>query len=527
VKRKIPKAQELHVELNTFLSMNRFNEISMVFTAFMLFGMFSCSTPQKPNIILFLVDDMGWQDTSVPFYHERTPFNDLYQTPNMERLAAQGMKFTQAYSHSICSPTRVSLMSGMSAARHRVTNWTLHRNATNDRFHETLAMPEWHVNGMQPCDSIENSVYVTPLPQILKDNGYFTIHSGKAHFGAISTPGENPLNLGFDINIAGHAAGGPGSYHGEKNYSAVWRNGSPVWDVPGLEKYHGKDINLTEAVTREAILALDSAANTDKPFFLYMSHYAIHAPIEEDHRFIGKYKGMDPIEAKYASMIESMDKSLGDLMDYLEEKNIFDNTIILFTSDNGGLSAAVRGGQPHTHNKPLSSGKGSAHEGGIREPMIVSWPGVTKANSYTDNYLIIEDFFPTILEMTGIQNAKTIQQIDGRSFIPLLNGEPGLKNERPLFWHLPNNWGPSGPGLGASSTIRKGDWKLIYYHIDQRFELFNITDDIGELHDLSDQEIIVKVEMAKELSYYLRSVNAQMPSFKENGKQVPWPDEIL
>jgi len=284
---------------------------------------------------------------------------------------------------------------------------------------------------------------------------------------------------------------------------------------------------LTEALTLEAILALDSASKTDKPFFLYMSHYAIHAPIEEDHRFIEKYKGIDPVEAKYASMVESMDKSLGDLLDYLEEKNIVDNTIILFTSDNGGLSAAVRGGQPHTHNKPLSSGKGSAHEGGIREPMIVSWPGVTKANSSTDNYLLIEDFFPTILEMTGIVNFTTVQHVDGHSFIPILKGEPGLTNERPLFWHLPNNWGPSGPGLGASSTIRKGDWKLIYYHTDQRFELFNITNDIGELHDLSDQEIEIKGEMAKELGNYLRSVNAQMPSFKENGKQVPWPDEVL
>ncbi|MCK5705344.1 MAG: sulfatase-like hydrolase/transferase, partial [Cyclobacteriaceae bacterium] len=241
-----------------------------VFILFLILGLFSCKhqtddTSQKPNIILFLVDDMGWQDTSVPFYHERTPFNDTYHTPNMEKLAAQGMKFTQAYSHSVCSPTRVSLMSGMNAARHRVTNWTLRRNATNDRQHETLELPKWNVNGMQPTDSIENSVHVTTLPQILKNNGYFTIHSGKAHFGAIGTPGENPSNLGFDINIAGHAAGGPGSYQGENNFSAVWRNGSHIWDVPGLEKYHGLDINLTEALTREAIFALDSAAQLDKP----------------------------------------------------------------------------------------------------------------------------------------------------------------------------------------------------------------------------------------------------------------------
>jgi arylsulfatase A-like enzyme len=506
--------------------MNRLNGISMLFAGFMLFGALSCSKPQKPNIILFLVDDMGWQDTSVPFYHERTPFNDLYHTPNMERLAAQGMKFTQAYSHSICSPTRVSLMSGMSAARHRVTNWTLRRNATNDRFHKTLAMPEWNVNGMQPSDSIENAVHVTALPQILKDNGYFTIHCGKAHFGAVTTPGANPLNLGFDINIAGHAAGGPGSYHGQKNFSAVWRNGSPVWDVPGLGKYHGQNINLTEALTREAIQTLDSATQTDQPFFLYMSHYGVHAPFEEDHRFIEKYSGIDSTEAIYASMIESMDKSLSDLLDYIQDKNIDENTIVLFTSDNGGLSAVARGGMPHTHNKPLSSGKGAAHEGGIREPMIVRWPGVTLPGSKTDACLIIEDFFPSILEMANISAYETVQEVDGQSFTAILKDKQSPPNDRPLFWHLPNNWGPRGPGLGPSSTIRKGDWKLIYYHTDQSFELFNITDDIGESTNLEGQDVGVRTELARELGDFLRSVDAQMPTCKETGKQVPWPDEM-
>jgi len=499
---------------------------AIVFTV-IIGSLFSCNKPEKPNIILFLVDDMGWQDTSVPFHTKRTPFNDMYHTPSMERLASQGTKFTQAYSHSICSPTRVSLLSGMSAARHRVTNWTLRRNATNDRKHETLNMPNWNVNGMQPTDSIENSVHVSPLPQILKDNGYYTIHAGKAHFGAIGTPGEDPTKLGFDVNIAGHAAGGPGSYHGEHNYSATWRNGSTVWDVPGLEKYYGTQTNLTEAITREALLALDEATGLGKPFFLYMSHYAIHAPIEEDHRFIDKYKGMDPTEAKYASMIESMDKSLGDLMDYIEEKGLNDNTIILFTSDNGGLSAVARGGIPHTHNKPLSSGKGSAHEGGVREPMIVSWPGITTAKSATDRYLIIEDFFPTILEMAKVKNYQTVQQVDGQSFVPILKNAPGLKNERPLFWHVPNNWGPTGPGIGAASTIRKGDWKLIYYHSDQSFELFNITEDIGEATNLEIEKPEIKKQLATELGKYLRSHDAQMPTFKETGLQVPWPDEII
>lgn len=201
---------------------------------------------QSPNIIMFMVDDMGWQDTSVPFWKDSTKFNKRYHTPNMEKLAEEGVKFTQAYACAVCSPTRVSLISGMNAARHRVTNWTLKRNASNDRPHPSLNLPQWNVNGPQPTDSIENSVHITPLPKILQDHGYYTVHSGKAHWGAIGTPAENPINLGFDVNIAGHAAGGPGSFLGEKNYSAQWRNGGTQWDVPGLEKYHGTDTYLTE-----------------------------------------------------------------------------------------------------------------------------------------------------------------------------------------------------------------------------------------------------------------------------------------
>jgi len=196
----------------------------------------SKSIDTRPNIILFLVDDLGWQDTSVPFWTDTTPNNQKYHTPAMEKFASEGMIFTQAYACAVCSPTRVSLMSGMNAARHRVTNWTLRRGINSVADPENLLTPNWNLNGAQPTDSIESSVYITPMPQILKSNGYFTIHCGKAHFGAIGTPGENPLNFGFDVNIAGHAAGAPGSYHGLKNFSSAWRGGNHTWDVPGLEK---------------------------------------------------------------------------------------------------------------------------------------------------------------------------------------------------------------------------------------------------------------------------------------------------
>lgn len=482
----------------------------------------------QPNIVLFLVDDLGWQDTSVHFWDQKTTFNTIYETPNMERLANDGMKFTQAYATPVCSPTRVSLISGMNAAKHRVTNWTLRRNSFMVKPPEGLEMPLWNVNGAQPTDSIENSIHITPLPQILSDNGYRTIHIGKAHFGAIGTPGADPRSLGFHKNIGGHAAGAPSSYYGLKNFK---RNigTEAVWDVPGLEKYHGQDIFLTEALTQEAILEINRSTELNQPFFLYLSHYAVHTPIQGDERFENHYlnKGLDTVEAKYASLIAGIDKSLGDLMDHIDNKGLSKNTIILFMSDNGGLSAVARGGEKHVHNKPLSSGKGSMHEGGIRVPMMVKWPAVTSPNSVSDNPLIIEDFFSSILEMANISEVETIQEVDGTSFVPILKGTVNEEDEKAFFWHYPNNWGPTGPGIGAASTIRKGDWKLIYYHIDSRFELFNLKNDIGEVLNLSASNTEKLKELATDLGAYLRSVEAQMPKRTDTGSAVPWPDDTF
>lgn len=501
---------------------------------FMMLVMNSCQPDElpkrPPNIVLFLVDDMGWQDTSVPFWTSGTPFNDRYHTPNMERLAKEGMKFTQAYATPVCSPTRISLMTGMNAARHRVTNWTLEKDSMKqmEKDHPILEFPMWNVNGMSPFGGDTLAVHAMPLPQALHDAGYFTIHSGKAHLGAIGTPGENPLNLGFDINIAGHAAGAPESYLGTQNFGNG-KEGKEIWAVPGLEEYHGKDIFLTEAITQEALKAVDSAVTAQQPFFLYMSHYAVHTPIMEDQRFVEKYleKGLDSIESRYASMVEGMDKSLGDIMDYLERNNSEENTVILFMSDNGGLSAHARGGEPHTHNAPLSSGKGSMHEGGIREPMLVKWPNEVEAETVSDYQLIIEDFYPSILEIAGIDSLQTLQKIDGESFVSILKGEKEYNGIRPLFWHYPNEWGPSGPGIGAASAVRKGNFKLIYYHADRSMELFNIQEDIGETENLIESNPEMAREMAAILSDYLMDVKAQMPKDKSTGKKIPYPIEVL
>jgi len=486
------------------------------------------STP--PNIILFLVDDMGWQDTSVPFWTETTPFNQRYHTPNMERLAKEGMKFTQAYATPVCSPTRISLMTGMNAARHRVTNWTLYKDKmkAGELNHPELSFPEWNVNGMTPDSTVSKAAYAKAFPQVLRDNGYFTIHAGKAHLGAIGTPAAIPLNIGFHLNIAGHAAGAPQSYWGTENFGNTPGSEDSPWPVPGLEKYHGQDIFLTEAITREALHALELPVSKKQPFFLYMSLYNVHAPIRADKRFVEKYyaQGLDSTEAKYASMVESMDKSLGDLMDFVAQKDLSEETVILFMSDNGGLSASARGGERHTHNKPLSSGKGSIHEGGIREPMLVKWPGVTKAGSINPNYLIIEDFFPTILEIAELNEFQVPQTVDGLSFVDQLKDPSQLEQERPLYWHYPNHWGPTGPGIGSFSAIRKGDWKLIYYHDSETFELFNISEDIGETENLADTQVDQLKALASDLSEYLRSINAQMPKHKATGQMVRWMDEV-
>jgi arylsulfatase A-like enzyme len=493
------------------------------------------SVEVRPNIIFFLVDDMGWQDTSVPFWDNITKANKKFHTPNMERLASAGMKFTQAYASCVCSPSRTSLMTGMNAARHGVTNWTLRKYQPADTKDNMLEFPAWNLNGLQPDknDTINQTIAATTLPQILRNNGYFTIHSGKAHWGAESTPGANPLNLGFDVNIGGHCAGGPGSYLGTRNFSAAWRRGDPVkdliWDVPGLEKYYGKDINLTDALTLEAKSAMDNALKKGKPFYLYMSHYAVHVPLEPHNPFYQKYKdkGLEEPEALYASMVEGMDKSLGDLMNYLEEKGIARNTVIVFMSDNGGLSVHGRGGIPNTHNLPLNSGKGSAYEGGIREPMIVKWPGVVKPASVCSDYLIIEDFFPSILEIAGVKKYKTIQLVDGKSFVPMLKKNGTTAIGRDLFWHFPNKWGPHGPGIGSTSTIRSSAWKLIYWYEDQHFELFNIDKDIGEHNNLAEENPEKVKELASRLGNYLRGAGALRPYYKKTGKLTPWPDDTF
>jgi len=274
------------------------------------------AVPSKPNIIVFLVDDMGVMDTSLPFLTDadgnlkRYPLNDYYRTPNMERLAAMGIRFNNFYAMSVCSPTRISIMTGQNAARHHATNWI------NPRGNNAgpQGPPDWNWKGLVP-DSIT-------LPGVLHNAGYQTIHVGKGHFGPNDTPGAEPLNLGFDLNVGGGSFGAPGSYYGAENFGLGTKRAHHA--VPHLERYHGTDIFLTEALTIEAKSRLTDTVKADKPFYLYMSQYAVHAPFHSDPRFADHYKDSGkPANAQaFATLIEGMDKSLGDLLEISGPKSL-------------------------------------------------------------------------------------------------------------------------------------------------------------------------------------------------------------
>lgn len=490
------------------------------------------SRANKPNIIVFLVDDMGWQDTSVPFGNTTTPLNRLYKTPNMERLAAAGVKFTHAYAMPVCTPTRVSIITGSNAARTRVTQWTSpYRDKSTDHPDSVMLPVDWNINGFSPVKGVASTFSGTALPKVLRDNGYYTVHSGKAHFASADTPGSNPLNLGFDVNIAGSEIGHPASYFGRDNFDRP-ANGKPNRNaVPGLDAYHGKDAHLTDVLTTEALKAIDVPIGKKQPFFLYLAHYAVHTPIQADERFAGKYRdaGLDSVEAAYAALVEGMDKSLGQLLDFIAERGIGEHTVIIFTSDNGGLSRVPpRGGnQADVHNAPLRAGKGSVYEGGIRVPLIVSWPGKISPGSTSQHPVIVEDLFPTILEAAFIRSPKVSQTIDGKSYLRMLTNTTLVDTSRALVFHHPNRWIPGEGQLTAwAGALVKGDWKLLYDYRKGIVELYNLRTDISEQHNVVQSRPAKALELAKLFKKELQSRSAQMPTFRD-GRAVPWPEQIL
>ena len=533
----------------------------------------AATAKERPNIVFFLVDDMGWMDSSVAYGEEVYPNNMRYHTPNMARLAEQGVIMTNAYACPVSTPTRTSMLTGVSAAHSHITNWTSAMRdmpsdgaggaitsvtgVSNDQGSD-LVRPEWNINGMSPVEGVPHTLHATPLPQILRDAGYFTIHVGKAHWASAGTPGASPYNMGFVVNVTGNVAGMPRSYLSEDNYG----NQPDKWTfmaVQNMTEYYGTGVHLTESLTREALKTLDYPIKHNQPFYLYFAHYATHTPIQRDPRFIQKYldAGMDEGQARYASMVEGVDKSLGDVMDFLEANNLDKNTIIIFMTDNGGNAEnRAKGGVRFMHNLPLRNGKGSCYEGGIRVPLAFKWSGKIAPATRVNTPVICEDMFPTILEMAGIRNYRTVQSVDGESLVPLITkgskvaakaaskGEitnqkeanslvigqevSGIDPERTLVFHYPHKWkGYDLEDIDFLSAVRKGEWKLIYRLRSGKMELYNLRTDIGEQHDLSAKHPEKVQELAKALSNRLREWQAPMPIVRSTGKAVPMPDEVL
>ena len=472
---------------------------------------------QKPkNILIFLVDDLGWTDNSL-----RKPAH--FRTPNLEKLARQGVEFTQAYANQNCTPTRVSLLTGMNSLNHKVTSWTFQKDENpNEGGDPRFAVPDWNMNGINPKPGDPHAVHATTIAQILSDRGYATIHSGKAHFGAYNTVGADPKNLGFQVNIGGTAAGQPASYYGKMAFGNDPQKPN-IRAVPNLQRFHGKDIFLTEALTQETMRVMDSVLTKPKPFFLLFSNYAVHTPIQGDPRFLEAYykQGMDSTEAKYASLVEGMDKALGDWMDYLDQKDLAKNTVIVFLSDNGGLTDVGRGVPArNTYNTPLRSGKTSGYEGGLRIPLIVS--GLSQRDRKIQQPILVEDLFPSILAWTKTTKPENLQVTDGQSILPFVDGKKS-DAKRLLFWHHPHMRTNGSPDIQPFSAIRQGDWKLIFFHKDQHFELYNTKSDLSEQTNLFTKETEKAQFLAKELGKKLRATKSHMLIDRQKNQEIVYP----
>jgi len=446
---------------------------------------------KKPNVIFFLVDDMGWMDIGVNG-------STFYETPNIDRLASEGVRFTQAYAASpVCSPTRASILTGKNPARINLTQW---------------------IGGPGNPDYVRNLPLEEVLfPEVMKEAGYSTIFLGKWHLNNQAGEGTFwPDKQGFDINIGGHFRGG--LYIKNKYFSP--------WDIPNLE--NGPDGEyMTDRLAKEAANYIDG--NAENPFLLYLSFYQVHAPFSAPEDRIEKYNkkneqlGLTDEERfgeetngdktftyrkkqdhpTYAAMVESMDMAVGKVLDKVKEKGIEDNTIIIFFSDNGGLSTSE--GTP-TANTPLRNGKGWLYEGGIREPAIIKWPGEVKAGLVSDAVITSMDFYPTILEMIG-QPLRPDLHVDGKSIVPLLKGKTEKIHDATYF-HYPHRSNQKG---SPSSAIREGDYKLILFLNDNHTELYNLKDDIGERHNLAQELPEIRDNLLAKLEKWWDEVDARLP----------------
>lgn len=435
----------------------------------------------SPNIVFFFIDDMGWTDLGFMG-------SDYYETPNIDRLASEGMVFTDAYANAPnCAPSRACLMSGQYTPRHGIF---------------TVGDPKRGNHPFRKLEPVPNKTvladrFVT-MAEALKSNGYVSASMGKWHLGA------DPTSQGFDVNIAGKEWGSPsgGGYHSPYRYPNL------------VQKEKGE--YLTDRLTTEATKFIEDQQKNANPFFLYLTHYAVHAPIQGRSDLVQKYKGKTKGEhhrnATYAAMVESVDQSVGAVLKKLDELKLAENTVVFFFSDNGGFGGA-------TSNHPLRGSKGMLYEGGIREPMIVRWPGVTKPGSKCSEPVIGIDYYPTFLEITGTKPPADYT-LDGVSFAPLLRDSTASLDREAIFWHFPCFLQGRGDPHGGpfrttpAGAIRKGDWKLIEWFETGRLELYNLKQDIGETKNLAESHKEKLAELHADMKTWRISVNAPIPTEK-------------
>ncbi|MEM8524326.1 MAG: sulfatase [Bacteroidota bacterium] len=467
----------------------------LAFSIFSSFLFSSCQTKEEtppPNILFILADDLGYHDLSIMG-------SEYYETPNIDRIAKEGMIFSQGYAAcQVCSPSRASIMSGKFTARHGITDWIGAKTgeAWREKGRHNQLLPPDYVHVLPAS--------YTTLPEALKEQGYKTFFAGKWHIGS---EGSYPEDHGFDINIGG------------------WEKGSPIggffspWQNPKLENKEDGE-NLSMRLAKETVQFIE--AHQDSTFFAFLSFYAVHAPIETTQEKWAKYRDKaekigiaesgyemghflpirqvqdNPI---YAGLVEAMDDAVGEVLKALDELGLAENTIVVFTSDNGGVSA---GDAFATANLPLRGGKGYQYEGGIREPFFIKVPkmGNGKRN---ETPVIGTDFYPTLLELAGADLLPNEHQ-DGQSLVPLLKGDS--IQSRPLIWHYPHYGNQGGE---PSSILREGDWKVIYYYEDERTELYNLANDLSEKNNLVLEQPERATIMKQQLLDALKGMNARFP----------------
>jgi arylsulfatase A len=433
----------------------------------------------KPNVVLILIDDLGQRDLAC--YGSK-----FYRTPNVDKLAADGLRFTDFYAACpVCSPTRASILTGKYPQRVGITDWIPGRKDFPDQRLKQAAIRN------------ELALEEVTIAEALKERGYVTGHIGKWHLGG---KGFGPEKQGFDVNIAGDQTGSP------RSYFAPFEN--KQGKMPGLENAPAGEY-LTDRLAAEAEKFIE--ANKDKPFFLYLPHYAVHTPLRAKPEIQAKYKVTPRAGSQsnpvYAAMAESMDDAVGRVIKQLDELKLGENTLVIFTSDNGGLATTEGGPTGATFNAPLREGKGFLYEGGIRVACIMKWPGKIKPGTVTDQVACSIDFYPTILEAAGVPQ-KNAHPIDGVSLVSVLVGGEMKKRDK-ICWHYPHY---ANQGSRPGGAIRAGDFKFIEYYEDGRRELFDVRRDISESRNLIAEKPEVASELAAALDAWRKEVGAKMPT---------------